>query len=133
MTVSSLKLESIPWLTVADELARFADQVLVLENGAKISSLEPSSNWLNSKTGSFRRVSKEDTETPVFPTSTKIEVAKRQRIPEEIDEKIKRQVGDYAVWVYYVKSIGALHCLTMLLFTTIAVFAANFPRKCSTV
>jgi len=61
--VSSLKLESISSLTVADELARFADQILVLENGAKISSLEPSSNWLSSRTEYSQRIIKEDKNT----------------------------------------------------------------------
>jgi hypothetical protein len=129
--VSSLKLESISSLTVADELARFADQILVLENGAKISSLEPSSNWLSSRTEYSQRIIKEDTKTPVFPTSAS-RVGNEQRISES-DERLRRQVGDYAVWVYYAKSIGALHCLRMLIFTIIAVLAANFPRKFSTL
>ena len=132
MMVSSLKLESISSLTVADELARFADQILVLENGAKISSLEPSSNWLSSRTEYSQRIIKEDTKTPVFPISAS-KVGNEQRISEESNERLRRQVGDYAVWVYYAKSIGALHCLRMLIFTIIAVLAANFPRKFSTL
>jgi hypothetical protein len=41
------------------------------------------------------------------------------------DEKVNHQVGGAAVWQHYLKSIGILHSLLLLLFTLVAVSASN--------
>jgi hypothetical protein len=46
-------------------------------------------------------------------------------------ETIKRQTGDWGVWKYYGKSIGALPMLVALVFVLVSVFTSNFPSKSS--
>jgi hypothetical protein len=64
-------------------------------------------------TEEIHTVSKDDTDTPIFQSSSDIPASRKLRKSEESDEKIKQQVGDYTVWIYYFKLIGAFHCLTM--------------------
>ena len=115
---------------MADKLARFANQVLVLDKGAVTASLEPSRNWLKNKIEDFQSANMDVTEKPSFQASISRRVGGKPSKSENNNAKLKRQVGDNTVWVYYIKSIGAFHCLALLLFTLIAVLAANFPRMC---
>jgi hypothetical protein len=47
---------------------------------------------------------------------------------EDINETVKRQVGDWGVWVYYGKAIGIFPIILLLLYCSIATFASQFPR-----
>jgi hypothetical protein len=114
----------------AANLAQFADQVLVLDPETTIATLIPSSSWLSINSKDLR--SNDSAKSEVLSSDMPVG-DRRRRTQDKVnnkDEKIKHQVGDAAVWHYYLKSIGLLHSLLLLLFTFIAIFAANFPRMC---
>jgi hypothetical protein len=47
---------------------------------------------------------------------------------EDLNETMKRQVGDWGVWIYYGKSIGILPVFLLLLYCSITTFSNQFPR-----
>jgi hypothetical protein len=49
-------------------------------------------------------------------------------LKEDLNETVKRQVGDWGVWIYYGKSIGILPVILLLLYCSITTFSNQFPR-----
>lgn len=57
----------------------------------------------------------------------------RKESPES-DARLKRQIGDWATWLYYAKSVGLWQVVSLLLFVLLAVLSSNFPREwCKTL
>jgi hypothetical protein len=48
---------------------------------------------------------------------------------EDMSETVKRQVGDWGVWLYYGKAIGVLPILLLTFYCSTATVGSNFPRK----
>jgi hypothetical protein len=111
-------------------LAQFADQVLVLDPDTTTATLETSSSWLSINRRDLQNTDSAKSEALSPDTVVGDQKGRTQDKVNDKDEKIKHQVRDTAVWHYYLKSIGLLHSLLLLLFTLIAVLAANFPRMC---
>ena len=118
-------------LTAVDALARFASHVLVLQKGGSMVSLESSSTWLDREKNVIERAGEAGAETLDSQGSETTPFDAKVSEPEDDNEKVKRQVGDSEVWLYYAKSIGVFHCLLLFLFTVITIVAANFPRTYS--
>jgi hypothetical protein len=59
----------------------------------------------------------------------RLEAGKSKVSGVDTTETIKRQTGDWGVWKYYGKSIGALPMLAALVFVLVSVFTSNFPSK----
>ncbi|KAF2668989.1 P-loop containing nucleoside triphosphate hydrolase protein [Microthyrium microscopicum] len=110
-------------------LAQFADEIFVLENGT-IRICQTSPVMMSTDlTPEFDAHKEDKVDLPISKLpGTGSAVDESRSIPKVASEGNKRQVGDYSVWVYYAKSIGLFHCFMMLLFTIVAVMAANFPR-----
>jgi hypothetical protein len=48
---------------------------------------------------------------------------------DQSTETVKRQVGDWGVWVYYGKAIGILSILAAVACVIVTVFTSNFPSE----
>jgi hypothetical protein len=109
-------------------LAQFTDQVLVLNPDTSTATLESSGSWLGMKRSKLQSThsSRSEAISPDLPV--KDEKTKTQDKGSITDDKVKPQVGNAAVWRYYIKSVGLRHSMLLPLFTTVAVSAANFPR-----
>jgi hypothetical protein len=45
-------------------------------------------------------------------------------------ETVKRQTGDFGVWVYYAKAIGGWPLIFAVVSVAVSVFTSNFPSTC---
>jgi hypothetical protein len=109
-------------------MARYADNVIILEAGGSLAHFESSTEWLSRNP--LNDSMPNDTEA--------VETVKKQTSPprgvtkgkdEDPDERVKRQVGDTAVWIYYAKLSGAWHVLLLVILTAIGVFSMQFPSE----
>ena len=114
-------------LTLADEMARFTDMVLSLSNAGSLVSFESSENWIG-KTVTEGRKGSPTSEPEGSVGQGKAKIASKK--DEDPNERVKRQVGDVAVWRYYAKTIGVWYGTLLLLFTATAAVSTNFPRQC---
>jgi hypothetical protein len=133
--VESLVLDSIPELIFALTLARFADNVLMPDKSPSMISFGPSSNWLKSNMENFQTPDEADVRTEGPHASARTIVCKTVGKLEDNGENIKRQFGDFSVWVYYsmqsqLAFSTACRCSCLPI---IAVLAYNFLSECSVI
>ncbi|KAF2434166.1 hypothetical protein EJ08DRAFT_730870 [Tothia fuscella] len=110
-------------------LAQFSDQVLVLNPDTSTATLEQSGTWVGMKRNNLQSADSSRPKAVSSPDpSVKDEKTRTHARASKTDDKTKVQIGDVAVWRYYLKSIGPVHSMLLPFLTIVAVSAANLPR-----
>jgi hypothetical protein len=112
-------------------LAQFTDQVLVLNPDTSTATLEASGSWVGMKRSNLQSADSSRSEAISPDPPFEDEKTRTQDKSRKTDDKTKLQIGNAAVWRYYIKSVGLGHSMLLLFFTTVAVSAENFPRMYS--
>jgi hypothetical protein len=109
-------------------MAHYADNVIILEAGGSLAHFESSTEWLSRNPP--KETMPDDTELveTVTKQTESSRVVKKLK-DEDPDQRVKRQIGDTAVWVYYAKLSGPWHVLLLVLLTVIGIFCMQFPSK----
>ena len=102
--------------------------MLVLNPGGSLTFFGPTEDW--SKEKSIHQDVDLPEEEPAVEEKLKVEPKKvALSEPEDENERIKRQVGDATLWLYYFKAVGFWNIVLLLLLTMITVVGWNFSRK----
>jgi hypothetical protein len=119
-------------LTLVANFVHLSDTVLVFGPGGSIEYYGPPDQWPN-KRPLVPEEAEAVEETP--KDLVKVKSAKQPGLKKPVaaaevrSEDVKRQTGDWGVWVYYCKSIGIWPILLAVVFVIISVFCVNFPSK----
>ena len=116
-----------------DHLARIADHVLVFDKHESMASLQTSTSWLTSKIKASEKMNRDDSKTMNPPASEETQSIKTSTGSKDNGIKPKKEDKSSDVWIYYLNSIGLVPCLMLLVFTSISVLAATFPRMFLTI
>jgi hypothetical protein len=111
-----------------------SDNILVFGPGGSIEYCGPPEQWPNKRpmaSEEAEAVEKEAADLIKVKSAKHPAFQKPTAKAEVRSEDVKRQTGDWGVWVYYSKSIGTWPILLALVFVVIAVFCQNFPSKSS--
>jgi hypothetical protein len=102
--------------------------MLVLKPGGSLAFSGPTEDW-SKETKAHQHVDLPEAE-PAADSKLRVEPKKAALSePEDVNERIKRQVGDYTLWLYYFKAVGFWNIVWLLLLTAATVLGWNFPRK----
>jgi hypothetical protein len=105
-------------------------------SGGSLKYIGAPEKWLSLKDApGLGDIAASDDSPPSNPMKEKmkrrLEAGKGKVSGVDATETIKRQTGDWGVWKYYGKSIGAFPMLVALVFVLVSVFTSNFPSKSS--
>jgi hypothetical protein len=106
----------------------YSEYILVLNSGGSLAFSGLIEEWDKEK----KILPKIDLpeEEPTMEDEVKEELKKpAQSEPEDESERIRRQVGDSNLWIYYFKAVGVRNAITILLFCIVCVVGWSFPRK----
>lgn len=95
-------------------------------SGGSLQYVGPPEKWLRSEA---QDIEASDEPPPSIPTKKKRLESKGKPSGVDTTETVKRQTGDWGVWKYYGKSIGAWPMVFALAFVLVSVFTSNFPSK----
>jgi ATP-binding cassette subfamily C (CFTR/MRP) protein 1 len=122
-------------LTVAANYVHYSETVIVMGAGGSLEYIGPPENspnfsmdmTIDQEIGQ----SKELTGKEAMIAALKERFADKRPLPPLTPETetTKRQSGDWGVWWYYGKAIGAWPLIFAVIFVMTAVFANNFPSK----
>src|ERR1700748_2212490 len=102
-------------------------------NGGSLNYIGAPEEWL-----SLHREASGEIITSDEPSSSATVPGKEGKKPEfgkailavdQSTETVKRQIGDWGVWVYYAKAIGLLSILAAVACVIVTVFTSNFPSE----
>ena len=118
-------------LTLAANYVHLSDNLVVMGSGGSLQYVGPPEKWLSLRTET-PDIEASD-EPPSIPMKQKmgrrLESGKSKVSGVDTTETVKRQTGDWGVWKYYGKSIGAWPMVFALVFVLVSVFTSNFPSK----
>jgi ABC-type multidrug transport system fused ATPase/permease subunit len=112
-----------------------SENLVVMGPSGLIKYVGPPEQWLNENQDMSALTEIESARDPP-PTSSMIEKYKAMRSGRKTllpaageSETVKRQTGDFGVWVYYARAIGAWPLIFALVSVAVSVFTSNFPSK----
>jgi hypothetical protein len=120
-------------LTPKASYIHLSDNLVVMGPGGSLKYVGSPEKWLTQKNAPGLGDIEASDDPPPNPMKAKmkkrLEAGKGKVSGVDTTETIKRQTGDWGVWKYYGKSIGALPMLVALVFVLVSVFTSNFPSK----
>ncbi|KAF2427512.1 ABC transporter [Tothia fuscella] len=112
---------------------QLSDNLLVMGPGGTVEYCGPPDKWPSKRVTTEDETKKEseDKATDLIKVQSvrKMEYRKDKAQVEVRSEDVKRQTGDFGVWVYYSKSMGWMPIVLALVFMITSVFCINFPSK----
>jgi hypothetical protein len=108
-------------------MVNFSENILVLEAGGSLAFAGPTDEWKKEKQA-HQEFSLPEDEPVVAEDQPKTE-SKKPEEPEDENEKMRRQIGDSTLWLYYLKSFGLSNLILVLLLNFTSSLGSNFPRK----
>jgi hypothetical protein len=112
-----------------------SDNLVVMGSGGSLKYVGPPEKWLSLKEeiSFLEDIEASDEKSPRAFTrgksGKKPETALTKLPAVDTTETIKRQTGDFGVWLYYGKAIGAWPLILALIFVLVSVFTSNFPSR----
>jgi hypothetical protein len=119
-------------LRLAASYVHLSDNLVVMGSGGSLQYVGPPEKWLSlrKEIPGLGDIEASDEPPPSIPKKGKrLEGGKSKLSGVDATETIKRQTGDWGVWKYYGKSIGAWPMVFALVFVLVSVFTSNFPSK----
>jgi hypothetical protein len=114
-------------LTVTATLVNFSEDIMVFEAGGKLAFTGKTEDWFKEKKD-HKNIDLPE-EEPVKMINGDAEGEKP--VAEELDdenERIRRQVGDSALWSYYFRAVGTTNLIIIVVLQLITLLGQNFPR-----
>jgi hypothetical protein len=112
-----------------DDMARYADNILLLGEGGSFAGFESAADWISRNPLANDALEDTDSEEPTKEERAVFNKTKAVEEEEDPDELVKRQVGDASVWWYYGKTAGLSPVLLLIIFTAISTMGSYFPRE----
>jgi hypothetical protein len=119
-----------------------SDSLIVMGNGGTINYMGPPDEWLSLNREKSAEIEASDEQPPKLPKMGKMgkmgmmgmmgrpDMGKVTGPGEDSTETVKRQAGDWGVWLYYGKAIGLFPILAAVACVIASVFTSNFPSEC---
>jgi hypothetical protein len=114
-------------LTLAATLVKFSEDTIVFEARGKLAFTGRTEDWLEEKKDYKNIDLPEDNPIKKSNGDTKGDKPVAEESEDE-NARLRRQVGDAALWTYYFRTVGTTNLVIIIALQLITVLGENFPR-----